>query len=168
MKACIVLISFLIAATLNAKDANSLASFHILSDYISDSLPDWHYETIEALSRNDDVLVRSIRISEVNSPCSDILVRSADRPLPKSTVLQTAGIDFCAYSEEQVKSAIHAAQRQNHHASIMDSSCAWRGYDSDHTLTCCPLARRTGAAMRCSSITHLTFSGNASWRNACR
>lgn len=102
------------AGTLHLVSANSsrqqpLQSFFIARFFFSDYIPGWSQSILDVSPEGDGVRVRLIRISQANDYCPGVIVRAAERVLPRTSVTEVAGINMCAFTSRRLDAALKKA-----------------------------------------------------------
>lgn len=92
------------------RNIDPLQSFHVVTEYFSDFLPDYYTEILDVTAQGRDVRVRLVRLSSATVYCDGEVLRAVERVLPNTTVREVAKrVDLCAYTGEGVASALKAA-----------------------------------------------------------
>jgi hypothetical protein len=102
-------LSLVDAPSASPRQHETLQSFYIARFYFSDMLSDWSDQILDVSPVEDGVRVRVIRVSQANDYCPGVIVRAAERVIPRSTVREIAGADICAFTPARVEAALKAA-----------------------------------------------------------
>jgi TonB family protein len=101
---------FLLLVSIAPRAAPAQQSFYVVRHFFSDDLSSWNEKVLDVTQAANDVRVRFTQIALAEHYCSALLVQTAERVLPRTSVREVAGANLCAITESGVRRAIRASQ----------------------------------------------------------